>query len=197
MINLETIAVFCGSALGNNPLYIKCATDLGQFFAAHKIRLVYGGATVGIMGVIANAALEHGGKVIGIIPSFFSKIEVVHHGLTELIFVESMAERKHLLAERSNAFIIMPGGFGTLDELFEMLTLSQLNMHQKSVGILNVNGFYDPLIQQLQVMNREGFLRDNHYQMFVHDTTIEGLYEKMQAHQISHEKEWLDWAKEE
>ena len=196
MIQFNSIAVFCGSAMGKKQEYIDCASELGQFLAKHSITMVYGGAAVGTMGIIADSSLNHGGKVVGIIPSFFSKNEIVHHGLTELIYVDSMAERKRLLAERSDAFIILPGGFGTLDELFEVLTLSQLNLHQKPVGILNINGFYDHLIKQLEVMNQEGFLRDNHYQMFVHDTTLEGLYKKMESFSISHEEDWLKWAKE-
>jgi uncharacterized protein (TIGR00730 family) len=193
---IKSIAVFCGSAMGKNQAIIDCANELGQTLAQREIALVYGGASVGIMGVVADAAMNNNGHVVGIIPSFFSKTEIAHNGLTELIFVESMAQRKELLAERSDAFIILPGGFGTLDEMFEMLTMSQLNMHQKSVGVLNINGFYDHLIKQLEVMNREGFLRDNHYQMFVFDHTIDGLLQKMESHQISQEQEWLNWAKE-
>lgn len=193
---IKSIAVFCGSAMGKNQAIIDCANDLGQTLAQREIALVYGGASVGIMGVVADATMNNNGHVIGIIPSFFSKKEIAHNGLTELIFVESMAQRKELLAEHSDAFIILPGGFGTLDEMFEMLTMSQLNMHQKSVGVLNINGFYDHLIKQLEVMNQEGFLRDNHYKMFVFDNTIDGLLQKMESHQISQEQEWLNWAKE-
>jgi uncharacterized protein (TIGR00730 family) len=197
MTQFKSVAVFCGSAMGNKQLYIDNAVELGSFLATQKITVVYGGAAVGIMGVLANSALKNNGSVVGIIPSFFSKKEIVHNTLTELIYVDSMAERKRLLAERSDAFIILPGGFGTLDELFEVLTLSQLNLHQKPVGILNINGFYNHLIKQLEVMNQEGFLRDNHYKMFVHDATIEGLFQKMESFSISHEEEWLKWAKEE
>jgi uncharacterized protein (TIGR00730 family) len=196
MIEFKSIAVFCGSAMGKNPLYVPQAKALGAFFAKHNISLVYGGAAVGIMGILADEALANGGQVVGIIPDFFSKNEVVHHGLSELIYVKSMAERKELLAARSDAFIVLPGGFGTMDELFEVLTMSQLAIHQKSVGIFNVNGFYNPLIEQLEVMHREGYLRPNHYQMFVHDTTIEGLMEKMQNHNIYHDPNWLKWAKD-
>lgn len=196
MIQFKSIAVFCGSTMGNNPLYVAQAKALGAFFAAHNISLVYGGAAVGIMGILADEVLAHQGCVVGIIPEFFSKNEIVHHGLTELIYVKSMAERKELLAARSDAFIVLPGGFGTMDELFEVLTMSQLNMHQKSVGIYNISGFYNSLIEQLEVMHREGYLRPNHYQMFVHDETLDGLMEKMQNHQVYHDPNWLKWAKE-
>lgn len=193
----KSIAVFCGSAMGHNDAIIEYATKLGETFADQKISLVYGGASVGIMGIIADAVLKNKGHVIGIIPSFFSKKEIAHNGLSELIYVETMAHRKELLAKYSDAFIILPGGYGTLDEMFEMLTMSQLNMHQKSVGILNINGFYDSLIQQLAVMNKEGFLRDNHYKMFVHSNHIDDLLQKMESHLISQEQEWLNWAKDE
>lgn len=196
MIEFKSIAVFCGSAMGNSPLYVTQAKALGAFFASHNISLVYGGAAVGIMGILADEVLANGGKVVGIIPDFFSKNEVVHHGLSELIYVKSMSERKELLAARSDAFIVLPGGFGTMDELFEVLTMSQLDIHRKSVGIFNINGFYNPLIEQLKMMYREGYLRSNHYRMFVHDTTIEGLMEKMQNHNIYCDPKWLKWAKE-
>ncbi len=192
----KSIAVFCGSALGHNQDIIECANRLGETFANNNIALIYGGASVGLMGVIADAVIKNLGHAVGIIPSFFSKTEIAHNGLSELIFVDTMATRKELLAKKSDAFIILPGGYGTLDEMFEMLTMSQLDMHQKSVGVLNINGFYDHLIKQLEVMNHEGFLRDNHYRMFVFDNTIDGLLQKMESHLISQEQEWLDWAKE-
>jgi len=193
----KTIAVFCASAMGNSTKVIDEAKQVGFALASKNITLVYGGASVGIMGVVADAVLENDGTVIGIIPSFFSKNEIAHNGITELLFVDSMAERKRLLAEKSDAFLVLPGGFGTLDELFEVLTLSQLNLHQKPVGILNIDGFYNSLIEQLTVMNNAGFLRDNHYLMFVHDTTIAGLFDKMEQYQASHDSKWLSWAKEE
>lgn len=193
----KTIGVFCASAMGNSTKVIDEAKQVGFALASKKITLVYGGASVGIMGVVADAVLENDGTVIGIIPSFFSKNEIAHNGITELLFVDSMAERKRLLAEKSDAFLVLPGGFGTLDELFEVLTLSQLNLHQKPVGILNIDGFYNSLIEQLTVMNNAGFLRDNHYLMFVHDTTIAGLFDKMEQYQANHDSKWLSWAKEE
>lgn len=193
----KAIGVFCASAMGNSTKVIDEAKQVGFALASKKITLVYGGASVGIMGVVADAVLENDGTVIGIIPSFFSKNEIAHNGITELLFVDSMAERKRLLAEKSDAFLVLPGGFGTLDELFEVLTLSQLNLHQKPVGILNIDGFYNSLIEQLTVMNNAGFLRDNHYLMFVHDTTIAGLFDKMEQYQANHDSTWLSWAKEE
>ncbi len=159
-MSIHSIAVFCGSKSGNNTLYVQQAKELGTLFANHNITLIYGGGSKGVMGAIANAALEHNGKVIGIIPTLLTEWEQYHKGLTELIVVDTMHIRKRMLYEKCDAAIILPGGFGTLDELFEMLTWNQLNIHNKKIFILNTAGFYDHLIQHHKKMEEENFLYD-------------------------------------
>lgn len=155
------ICVFCGSSSGLNPIYADAARELGNQLAIQQHTLVYGGGNVGLMGIVADAALEKKGRVIGVIPDFLMQKEVGHKGLTELEIVPSMHERKKRMADLSNAFIAMPGGWGTLEELAEILTWKQLGLIQQSVGILNVNGFFDTLLQQMNLMVKEGFLNPN------------------------------------
>jgi len=157
---IQSLAVFCGSKSGNNPLFEAHAVVLGHLMAAHNITLIYGGGNKGIMGAVANAVLEKGGKVIGIIPKMLIEWEHQHEGITELIVTEDMHTRKKLLYSKCDAAIILPGGFGTLDELYEMLTWNQLNIHSKQIFILNTAGFYDGLMQHMQTMQEEGFLYD-------------------------------------
>jgi uncharacterized protein (TIGR00730 family) len=157
---IRSLAVFCGSKSGANPLFEAHATELGHIMAAHGIELVYGGGNKGIMGAVANAVLERGGRVTGIIPQLLLEWEHAHDGLTELIVVEDMHIRKKLLYEKCDAAIILPGGFGTLDELYEMLTWNQLNIHSKEIYILNSAGFYDALILHMHKMQDEQFLYD-------------------------------------
>lgn len=176
---MKSILVFCGSNKGTNPVFEQVAYDLGKTLADQNIRLVYGAGNVGLMGIIADAALEHGGEVLGIIPYFLKEKEVCHDGLTELIVVNSMAERKLVMAEHSDGVITLPGGYGTLDELFEMLTLVQLSQVSQPIGILNVNGFFDPLIAQLDLMNRERFLKDAHRNLLIAADNIEALLQRM------------------
>jgi uncharacterized protein (TIGR00730 family) len=157
---ITSLAVFCGSKSGNNPLFENHAKQLGYILAKKNIALIYGGGNKGIMGAVANAALEKGGKVIGIIPQILTEWEAHHTGITELIIVENMHIRKKMLYEKCDAAIILPGGFGTLDELFEMLTWNQLNIHNKQIFILNTSGFYDHLLAHAKVMQQENFLYD-------------------------------------
>lgn len=157
---VQSLAVFCGSKSGNNPLFEAHATVLGHLMAAHGIQLIYGGGNKGIMGAVANAVLEKGGKVIGIIPQMLTEWEAQHEGITELIVTEDMHTRKKLLYSKCDAAIILPGGFGTLDELYEMLTWNQLNIHSKQIFILNTAGFYDGLLQHMRTMQEEAFLYD-------------------------------------
>lgn len=157
---IRSLAVFCGSKSGANPLFEVQATELGHIMAVHGIELIYGGGNKGIMGAVANAVLEKGGRVTGIIPQLLLEWEHAHDGLTELIVVEDMHIRKKLLYEKCDAAIILPGGFGTLDELYEMLTWNQLNIHSKEIYILNTAGFYDALIQHMHKMQDEQFLYD-------------------------------------
>ncbi len=159
---MKSICVYCGSSPGNVPAYRDAATSLGKMLATRKIALVYGGASVGIMGAVADAAIEAGGEAFGVIPESLMTFEVAHRGLTELIVVDSMHTRKARMADLSDAFIALPGGLGTLEELFEMLTWSQLRLHQKPVGLLNVDGFYDHLLTFLDQTVAAGFVRQEH-----------------------------------
>jgi len=157
---ITSLAVFCGSKSGNNPLFEKHAAALGHILAEKNITLVYGGGNKGIMGAVANAVLEKNGKVTGIIPQLLTDLEHSHKGITELIVVDNMHVRKKMLYEKCDAAIILPGGFGTLDELFEMLTWNQLNIHSKGIFILNTAGFYHHLIAHAKKMQEENFLYD-------------------------------------
>ena len=157
---ITSLAVFCGSKSGANPLFEKHAVILGNILAEKNITLIYGGGNKGIMGAVANAVLEKNGKVTGIIPQLLTDREHSHQGITELIIVDNMHVRKKMLYEKCDAAIILPGGFGTLDELFEMLTWNQLNIHNKEIFILNSAGFYDHLIAHAKMMQQENFLYD-------------------------------------
>lgn len=154
------ICVFCGSSTGNNTIYAKAAVDLGRLISKTNSTLVYGGGNIGLMGMLADEVLKTSGRVIGVIPDFLVKREVGHQGLTQLEIVSSMHERKKRMADLSDAFIAMPGGWGTLDELAEILTWKQLHLIQTKVGLLNINSFFDPLIDQMNRMVKEGFLQD-------------------------------------
>lgn len=159
---MKNICVYCGSSPGRSAAFRDAATSLGGVLASRQIGLVYGGASVGVMGAVADGALAAGGQVIGVIPESLMSFEVAHSGLTELIVVDSMHTRKATMAEKSDAFIALPGGLGTLEELFEMLTWSQLKFHQKPVGLLNVDGFYDHLLTFLDRTVESGFVRQEH-----------------------------------
>lgn len=154
----QSMAVFCGSKTGNNILFATHATQLGYLLAEKNITLIYGGGNKGLMASVANAVLEKGGRVIGIIPQVLTEWEHQHEGITELIIVESMHVRKRMLYEKCDAAIILPGGYGTLDELFEMLTWNQLSIHDKHIYILNTSDFYDGLLIHINKMLEEGFL---------------------------------------
>jgi len=157
----NSIAVFCGSRLGNNPLFEEHAAELGSWMAARKFTLIYGGGNVGLMGTIANTVMENGGRVVGIIPEFLTKWEVQHNLLTELHIVADMHERKKMMYDRCHAAIILPGGIGTMDELFEMLTWNSLKIHSKKIILLNSAGYYNHLIAHIKLMEDEGFLHEN------------------------------------
>ncbi len=157
-MSINSVAVFCGSKPGSNLLFIEHARQLGYLLAEKKITLIYGGGNKGIMGEIANAALEKNGKVIGIIPKILAEWEHHHNGISELHEVADMHARKRMLYEKCDAAIILPGGYGTMDELFEILTWNQLNIHDKKIIIMNSSGFYDHLIRHLQAMEEQEFL---------------------------------------
>jgi len=156
---LKRIAVFCGSSSGSKEIYIKEAIMLGKELAKRNITLVYGGASVGIMGAVADSVLEEGGQAIGVMPTFLKEKEISHQNLSELIIVNSMHERKAKLSEMADGFIVLPGGPGTLEEFFEIYTALKLGLHQKPVGLLNIDHYYDPLISLFDHMCKEGFLK--------------------------------------
>jgi len=158
---IQSLAVFCGSKNGTNPLFAAHAAELGRLLAQKEIRLVYGGGSAGLMGIIADSVMGHGGKVTGIIPRILLEWEVQHRGITELVVSDDMHERKRKIYSISDAALILPGGFGTLDELFEIVTWNQLTIHDKQIYILNSGGFYTHLLEHIELMKAEGFLYED------------------------------------
>jgi uncharacterized protein (TIGR00730 family) len=186
---MKKIVVFCGSSVGFNSVYKEAAIALGNYFASNNIAMVYGGGKIGMMGVIADTILAQKGEVIGVIPKLLEKEEVVHREVTELIITKKMSDRKVIMSKLIDGYITLPGGFGTLDELFEALTLNQLHIEQKPVGLLNVNGFFDYTLKQLDLMVTEGYLKQYNRDLLLVDTTVNGLMEQMlnyQAPEKSH-----------
>jgi uncharacterized protein (TIGR00730 family) len=179
---MKKIVVFCGSSLGFNPVYKEAAIELGNYFAKNKIGLVYGGGKIGMMGVLANTILRHKGDVIGVIPKLLKKEEVVHAGVEEMIVCKKMSDRKVIMSKLIDGYITLPGGFGTLDELFEALTLNQLHIEQKPVGLLNTNGFFDAVLLQLDRMVEEGYLKQENRKMLLVGTSVNELMQKMNTY---------------
>jgi uncharacterized protein (TIGR00730 family) len=158
---IKSIAVFCGSKHGNNKVFTEDAVKLGKILAANQVKLVYGGGSAGLMGTIADNVMQNGGNVVGIIPKLLLEWEVEHRGITELIVCDDMHQRKQKIYSLSDAAIVLPGGFGTLDELFEIVTWNQLTIHDKEIYILNSGGFYEHLIKHIEVMKQENFLYED------------------------------------
>lgn len=179
---MRRVCVFCGSSLGNKNEYTIAAKKLGEYFVKKQIELVYGGANVGLMKIIADEVLEGGINVIGIMPHLLIDKEVDHKGITEMIKVDTMAERKELMSTMSDGFIALPGGFGTLDELSEILTHNQLRISDKPMGLLNVDGYFDNLISFIDVGVESGFVRAEHRDNIIIDSDIEQLVEKMDSY---------------
>ncbi len=192
MNQLNKICVFCGSNDGNDFAITDAAQNLGEIFAKRDITLVYGGAKIGVMGTIAKSVIKNKGKVIGVIPNFLKKKEVVHLGLSKLISTENMHERKLRMHEESDGFIALPGGMGTLEELFEIITWLQLGLHKKPIGLLNVNGFYNDLIKMLETMVRKGFLSIDNYSLLLVDSNPVTLIKKMEDFQSPEVPKWLN-----
>ena len=192
MTTLQSIAVFCGSSEGNDQAISAQAVELGSIMAHQKIALVYGAAKIGIMGQVAEAVLEAKGKVIGVIPEFLKLKEVVHLGLQELITTETMHERKLIMHDLSDGFIALPGGFGTFEELFEITTWAQLGLHQKPIGLLNSNGFYDDLINMFKTMTSKGLLREENTDLIIVDNDVTALLDKMRAYTPRPVPKWLN-----
>ncbi len=181
---IHSVAVYCGSSPGHDSKYPAIARALGQLLAARGIRLVYGGGGVGMMGAVANGVLEGGGAVTGVIPVFLNTRELKHDGVTDMRVVDTMHERKQIMVTESDGFIALPGGFGTLDELFEVLTWGQLAIHDRPVGILNVDGYFDGILITLDVMVERGFLRQEDRDRVVAAETAEALLAAMASWQV-------------
>ena len=188
---MKRITVFCGSSSGSYEIYEVIARSVGEELANDNIEVVYGGAKVGLMGAVANGALAKGGQVIGVLPNFLKTKEIAHQGLTELISVESMHERKTKMNELCDGVIALPGGFGTLEELFEMLTWAQLGLHSKPIGILNINGYYDSLITLVDTMIDNGFIKNIHKDMILISNEVDDLIDKMKNYNAPIVEKWI------
>lgn len=188
---MKTIAVFCGSSAGFDPAYKQAAEQLAQLLASRQMGIVYGGARVGLMGALADTALAHGAEVCGIIPGFLDRKEIAHDGLTELIRVNSMHERKLMMYEKSDAVIALPGGFGTLDELFEILTWAQLGLHGKPIGLLNVKGYFDHLLAFVNRAYADGFLKKEHRLMLLANPYPEDLLDMLGTYRAPAGNKWI------
>lgn len=180
---MKRLAVYCGSATPADPAYVAAARHVGRVLAERGIGVVYGGGRLGLMGTVADAALEAGGEVIGVIPEALVGAEVAHRGCTELRVVQTMHQRKQLFTDLSDGFVTLPGGVGTMDELWEAISWAQLGYHHKPVGLLNVAGFYDQLISFNQHMVEAGFIRAQHANILIHANAIEALLDRMAAYQ--------------
>ncbi|WP_053970055.1 TIGR00730 family Rossman fold protein [Mangrovimonas sp. ST2L15] len=189
---MKRVSVFCGSSLGNDAIYKQEAFQLGKTLAQKGIGLVYGGAHIGLMGAVADGALSESGEVIGVIPNFLRSKEIAHEGISELILTDTMHQRKSKMNDLCDGVIVLPGGFGTLDEYFEMLTWGQLGLHQKPLGILNTNGYYNHLINHVETMAQEGFLSEDNKSMVIIESEINMLLETMASYQSPKTGKWVD-----
>lgn len=189
---MKSICVFCGSNVGAKPIYTDIAREVGQRLLEKNITLIYGGGSIGLMGVVANEIMRGGGKVIGVIPHFLNRKEVGHHGVSELILVDTMHERKAKMATLADGFLTLPGGMGTLDETIEILTWAQLGLHHKPVGILNVDGYYDMLDQYFDHMVGQGFLKPAHRQLVIMEPTVVDLLRIMEEYRPPQVDKWLE-----
>ena len=187
---MPRICVYCGSNSGNRPVYAEAAESLADVLVRHEFELVYGGSDKGIMGVLANAVLELGGKVHGVIPQMLMDKEIAHQGITELHVVASMHARKTMMAALSDGFIAMPGGFGTLEEIIEIVTWGQLRFHDKPCGLLNIDGYFDHLIAYLDHANNEGFLRTENREMLLVDANPAALVRQFERYAAPHVDKW-------
>lgn len=188
---MKSICVFCGSRAGNDPAYAQAARALGRTLAENDFTLVYGGGHVGLMGVVADAALEASGEVIGVMPKALVEREILHDTLTKLHVVGSMHERKALMAELSDGFIALPGGTGTLEEFFEILTWAQLGEHQKPCGLLNTNGFYDPLLTIFDHMMEKGFVSDEHRKLVLVESDLAAMLSAFARYRPPKTVKWI------
>jgi uncharacterized protein (TIGR00730 family) len=188
---MKSICVFCGSNFNGDPALLQAVEELSDLMVKKDIALVYGGGRVGVMGLIANQIMQKGGKAIGVIPEFLMNKEVGHEGLSELIITENMHQRKQKMADLSDGVITLPGGYGTMEEFFEVLTWLQLGLHQKPIGLLNVGGFYDPLLQQLDVMVAQKFLKPINRELVLSDDKAGTLIAKMELFDAQPDDVWF------
>lgn len=191
-MNITSVALFCGSSSGNDEKYTFLAREFGKRCADEKITLYYGGASIGLMGAAAYSALENRGHVVGIAPSFFTQGVVLSETLPEMILVDSMSERKQQFEKEADAFVILPGSYGTMDEFFEVLTDAQLGLHNKPIVLLNAFGYYDHLINLLNQFRKEGFLRSFHHDLFLVAETVDDLFDKLEHYEYRNDQSWLD-----
>jgi len=190
-MEIRTLCVFCGSVSGHNKVFAENAYNFGKLLAAEGIRLIYGGAKVGMMGHVADGALANGGKVTGVLPVFFKEKEIAHDKIDEMILVDSMHERKQIMFDMSDAFVALPGGYGTLDEISEVLTLAQLGKFQKPLGFLNTEGFFDAFFSMVDTMHDGGFIKDFHKDLFVSATESQVLMTKLKSFSLFFVRVWI------
>ncbi len=194
LVKIKNIGVFCGSSLGNEPLYCEATKELAKYLVDARITLVYGGANVGLMGLLADHILKNNGEVIGVIPKSLVDKEVAHPDLTKLHIVNSMHERKAMMEKLSDGFIMLPGGAGSLDEFFEMVTWAQLGFHSKPCGILNIGNYYDSLLTFLDHVVEKGFMKLTHRNMIIVENSPQILFQKLGNYQVALEKKWFDYS---
>lgn len=188
---MQSVAVFCGANKGNKPWFADAATELGKILAERNIRVLFGGGSVGLMGVLADAVLAHGGLITGVITDQLSELEMGHRGVTDMIVVESMAERRTLLIKGTDGVITLPGGYGSMDEHFEALTLAQLHQYRKPVGLLNVRGYYDPMLQMLDQMVENGFLKAKNRGLCLDAPDVSELLDRMIQYEYQAAEKWV------
>ena len=188
---IKSLCVYCGANFNGDPLLLQAIEDLAFSLVSQHITLVYGGGSVGVMGVLADEVIKHGGRVIGVIPQFLMDKEVGHKGITEMVITSNMHERKQRMADLSDGFVVLPGGFGTLEEFFEVLTWLQLGLHGKPIGVLNVGGYYDHLFLQMEVMVQHRFLKQNNKDLVFNEAIPQVLIEKMSSFSATPDEVWF------
>jgi uncharacterized protein (TIGR00730 family) len=188
---MNRVCVFCGSKVGNDDRYRAAAQDLGRLLARSGKALVFGGGSVGLMGVIADAILEAGGEVVGVIPRALATKELLHPGVRDMRLVDDMHARKAVMAELADAFVALPGGYGTLEELFEVITWAQLGFHEKNIGVLNVGGYFDPLVRLIDHAIETGFIKAKHRELLVVEERPEALLSRLETHRMPAVRKWL------
>jgi uncharacterized protein (TIGR00730 family) len=189
---MKHLCIFCGSSKGNDPVYEKTAEELAKIIVDESLTMVYGGGSIGIMGVLADKILSLNGKVIGVIPRFLYDLEVGHDNVTELIIVESMHERKQKMSEISDVFLALPGGFGTLEEMGEILTWIQLKLIRKPIGLLNINGFYDQFLNMLDNMVSSGFLKENNREILLSSEDPRDIVDIIKNAPVFEDTKWIE-----